>query len=125
MIKTLFTDTGRLPDHQQRRSDIGIGCPTYGTPKWNIPCSTGRGFRKADTAAWPNSSGELPLLSGISCQQCDTKLQAYKRLFPQVLWYVLKTTKWLWYNEWNNGNFKKKNLPANSVQICLVQICCF
>jgi len=32
MIKTLFTDTGRLPDHQQRRSDIGISCPAYGTP---------------------------------------------------------------------------------------------
>ena len=93
MIKLLFTDTGRLPDHQQCRSDIGIGCPTYGTPKRNIPCSTGRGFRKADTAARPNSSGELPLMSGIGCQQCDTKLQAYKRLFSEVLWYELNTTK--------------------------------
>ena len=32
-------------------------------------------------------------MSGIGCQQCDTKLQAYTRLFSQVLWYELKTTK--------------------------------
>jgi hypothetical protein len=31
--KKLFTDTGRLPDHQQCCSNFGVGCPFDGTPK--------------------------------------------------------------------------------------------